>query len=46
YTIAELARLTNKPESLVNKLKKNAFQRLQEEVQKERNEKSFRSLLA
>ncbi|CAG8601765.1 10537_t:CDS:2, partial [Racocetra fulgida] len=46
YTIAELARLTNKPESLVNKLKKNAFRHLQEEIKKEKNEKSFHSVFS
>lgn len=29
YTILELARLINKPESLVSKLKKNSFEKLQ-----------------
>ncbi|CAG8488555.1 13769_t:CDS:2 [Gigaspora margarita] len=41
YTIEELSKLVNKPASLVNKLKKSAFQHLQEELKKEENKKSF-----
>jgi len=36
YTISELARLFNQPENLVNKLKRNAFERLRNIAQEKK----------